>query len=77
MPAKYERIANSIRDRILTGDLKPGDRLPSMTDLREDFKVSYGSVRSAVLVLKAERLIEGRQGNGMFVTDPKTRAARG
>ncbi|MFD0595043.1 hypothetical protein ACFQZ4_23950 [Catellatospora coxensis] len=32
--------------------------------------MSYGSVRGAMLVLKAEGLIEGRQGDGVFVKDP-------
>lgn len=71
MTAKYEKLANAIREQIKTGELKPGDKLPSISQLREEFGVSYGSVRGAMLVLKAERLVEGRQGDGVFVRDPK------
>jgi GntR family transcriptional regulator len=72
MTAKYERLANDIRDKIRSGELKPGDKLPSISQLRDQFSISYGSVRGAMLVLKAENLIEGRQGDGVFVKDPNS-----
>jgi hypothetical protein len=40
------------------------DKLPSISQLREEFKGSYGSVRGAMLVLKAG-VGEGRQGDGI------------
>ncbi len=70
MTAKYERLANAIREKIRSGELKPGDKLPSISQIREEYQISYGSVRGAMLVLKAEGLIEGRQGDGVFVKDP-------
>ena len=54
MTAKYERLANAIREKIRSGELKPGDKLPSISQIREEFQISYGSVRGAMLVLKAE-----------------------
>ncbi|OKI52954.1 GntR family transcriptional regulator [Micromonospora sp. CB01531] len=69
MPAKYERVADAIREQIRTGQLKPGDKLPSITQLKEQHGVSYGSIRGAMLVLKAERLVEGRPGEGVYVAD--------
>jgi GntR family transcriptional regulator len=74
MTAKYERLANAIRDQIKSGELKPGDKLPSISQLREEYGISYGSVRGAMLVLKAEQLVEGRQGDGVFVKEPPNRA---
>jgi DNA-binding GntR family transcriptional regulator len=70
---KYERVASAIRDQIRTGALKPGDQLPTTQGLIEMYGVSYGSVRTALLILKAEGLIEGRQGEGVFVRDPAPR----
>ncbi|MDG4788086.1 winged helix-turn-helix domain-containing protein [Micromonospora sp. WMMD1102] len=67
MPAKYERVAEAIRTQIRTGELKPGDKLPSLSQLEAQHGVSYGSVRGAMLVLKAEGLIEGRPGDGVYV----------
>lgn len=65
---KYVRVADAIRDRIRSGQLKPGDRLPSTKQLEEEFGVSYGSVRSAMLVLKAEGLVRGQPGEAVYVT---------
>jgi DNA-binding GntR family transcriptional regulator len=65
--SKYEALAAELREQIKSGELRPGDRLPSIAQLREQYKVSYGTVQCAMLVLKVERLVEGRQGIGVFV----------
>ena len=65
---KYVRVAEAIRERIRTGDLKPGDRLPSTKQLEAEFGVSYGSIRGAMLVLKAEGLVRGQPGEAVYVT---------
>ena len=70
MESKFERIANDIREQIRTGRLKPGDRLPSIAQLKEHYGVSYGPVRAAMLVLKAEGLVRGQPGEGVYVTGP-------
>jgi len=67
---KYERVATALRDQIRTGKLRPGDQLPTTQGLIDTYAVSYGSVRTALLILKAEGLIEGRQGEGVFVREP-------
>lgn len=64
---KYLQVANAIRAQIRAGVLKSGDRLPSTNQLIAEYGVSYGSVRAAVLVLKTERIVEGRQGDGVYV----------
>jgi DNA-binding GntR family transcriptional regulator len=69
MTAKYVKLADTIREQIKSGELRPGDKLPSISQLREEYGISYGSVRGAMLVLKAEGLIEGRQGEAVYVKD--------
>jgi GntR family transcriptional regulator len=68
--AAYERIARELRDRIVAGQLKPGDRLPSISQLKAEYGVSDTVIRNAMLILKTERLTEGRPGSGVFVRDP-------
>lgn len=63
---KYEMIADTLRHRILAGEYADG-KIPSTRDLRQEFGVSYGSVRTAILILKTENLVTGRQGEGVFV----------
>jgi DNA-binding GntR family transcriptional regulator len=70
MPApKYERVANAIREQIRTGRLKPGDQLPTGEELQAEYRVSYGTLRTALMLLTSEGLIEGRQGEGRFVAE--------
>ncbi len=51
-----------LRDQILSGQLKPGARIPSDRWLRETHGVSRGLVRLAKAVLRAEGLVVTRQG---------------
>ncbi|MEQ4303891.1 winged helix-turn-helix domain-containing protein [Plantactinospora sp. B6F1] len=66
-----QRIAQDIRDKIASGEYKPGDKLPSLRQLIAIYDVSAEPVRSALLILQAEGLLEGHQGKGVFVTKPK------
>lgn len=66
---KYRRIADALRREIDTGDLRPGQRLPTEPDLAERFSVSLPTVRQALGVLRAEGLIDSRHGIGSFVKE--------
>lgn len=63
----YERVANEIRDQIKSGELPPGAKLPSISQLCAKYEVSTQVIRSAMLVLRSEGLIEGHQGRGVYV----------
>jgi DNA-binding GntR family transcriptional regulator len=73
--AGYLRIAASLRAEIAAGRLGPGARLPSESQLMIRHRVSRSVARGAFAVLKADGLVEGRQGAGVFVrvTDRLTR----
>ncbi|MGI5214638.1 winged helix-turn-helix domain-containing protein [Plantactinospora sp. CA-290183] len=63
-----QRIAQDIRSKITSGEYKPGDKLPSLRELTAHYGVSAEPVRSAILILQAEGLLEGHQGKGVYVT---------
>lgn len=65
---KYLNIVETLRSRIAAGDY-PDGKLPSTAELRNEFDASYGSVRSAILILKHTGVVEGRQGQGVFVVE--------
>jgi DNA-binding GntR family transcriptional regulator len=70
-PSKWERVADAIRGQIRSGQLRPGDRLPSIAQLQAIHGVSYGPIRTATLILKAEGWVYGQPGEGVYVTaDP-------
>ncbi|BCJ61046.1 GntR family transcriptional regulator [Micromonospora endophytica] len=71
MPAKpkWAQLADHIREQIASGELAPGDKLPSTAQLREQHGVSVGVVRQAILVLQTQGLVEGVHGLGVFVAE--------
>ncbi|WP_326556829.1 winged helix-turn-helix domain-containing protein [Micromonospora sp. NBC_01796] len=71
MPAKpkWERLADHLRAQIESGELAPGDKLPSTSQLCQEHNVSAIVVRQAIFKLRTEGLIEGVQGVGVFVTE--------
>ena len=64
---KYEEVCEILHEKILAGELKPGDRLDSVEYLAEQLQVSRSAVREALSALKAMGLIEIKQGSGTFV----------
>jgi len=64
-----DEIADVLRERVSSGDLTPGDRLPSEQQLAESFEVSRTVIREAMSRLKFEGLIDTRQGLGAFVAE--------
>src|SRR5215471_10366507 len=62
-PRIAEMIADSLRRRILEGELADGDVLPKVDDLLLEFPVSKPSIREAMRILETEGLISVRRGN--------------
>ncbi len=65
----YLRIATDLRVAINTGGIPPGTKIPSESALVARYGVSTIAVRNAVAILKAEGLVEGRRGSGVYVRD--------
>jgi GntR family transcriptional regulator, transcriptional repressor for pyruvate dehydrogenase complex len=61
--------AEKVREIIIENNMKPGDKLPSESELIELFKVSRPTIREAMKILKAENIIEIQQGRGTFVSE--------
>jgi len=70
LPA-YQRIQSAIRRRIESGQLQPGDPVPSERDLAKLHHVSLMTARHALASLEREDLVERRRGIGTFVAPPK------
>ncbi|HEX2604873.1 MAG TPA: FadR/GntR family transcriptional regulator [Oxalicibacterium sp.] len=66
-PRLSEAVHRELERRILDGELPSGEKLPTEHALAEHFTVSRSVVREAVARLKAEGLVEARQGAGTFV----------
>src|SRR3981081_2951157 len=61
-----EEIVDQIRGLIGSGDLRPGDQLPSERELAEQFQVSRASIREALTAMQVMGLLErSRTGGGL------------
>ena len=67
---KYRALAESLRLRIASGDLKPGDRLPSFAEMRAQQGITQPTMERAHALLERDGLIRREQGRGTFVLDP-------
>ncbi|MBP3044818.1 GntR family transcriptional regulator [Arthrobacter jiangjiafuii] len=71
----YNRIADALRQQIVSGVLPPGAELPPEGELAVQWKSSRGPVRNALGALRAEGLIETTRGRPSRVLSRKARQA--
>lgn len=79
MPARtgYADIAAHYRRLIEDGELKPGDKMPTMQHVRDEFGVSMATANRAYRQLQAEGLTQGRTGSGTVVAARSRSASTG
>lgn len=65
----YQKIANSIRAGILSGNLTPGQRLPSVQQLSQEFDAARMTVSHALNTLKEEGFVFSVSGSGVYVSN--------
>ncbi|MBN1137641.1 MAG: GntR family transcriptional regulator, partial [Anaerolineae bacterium] len=63
----YHQLANILRRQIASGILLPGDRVPSETQLCEQYDVSPMTARRALMALLDDGLVTAARGRGTFV----------
>lgn len=67
----YYQLAESIKEQIGSGHLRPGEQLPAERDLAEQVGISRMTARQAIAYLVREGTLEVRHGAGTFVASPK------
>ncbi len=65
----HSMISKQLRDRVISGQYKPGDQLPSEHQLMSEFEVSRITARRAIANLMQQGLVVVQQGKGAFVAD--------
>ena len=63
-----DEAIGKIKEMIVSGELRPGDRLPREADLAARLGLSRNSLREAVRALSLVRILDVRQGDGTYVT---------
>lgn len=71
----YKQIADDLRERIASGQLAPGDDVPTEAELAERWRTSRGPIRNALAALRHEGLIETTRGRPARVVERKAHQA--
>jgi DNA-binding transcriptional regulator YhcF (GntR family) len=64
----YEQIRRQVAEQVSRGELRPGDRLPTVRGLAEELGVATNTVARAYRELEQSGLIQTRGRSGSFVT---------
>ena len=67
----YRQVIRQVRQQIMTGQLKEGDRLAAVRDLAARLNVNPMTVSKSYSFLEAEGLVERKRGIGLFVARAK------
>jgi|ADGO01.1.fsa_nt_gi Transcriptional regulators len=69
LPPRRDEIVDKLADQIRSGERSPHTKLPSTTELAEEYGVSVGTAYRAYQKLHEMGLIYGRPGLGRFVAE--------
>lgn len=71
VPRTFEVIVRMLKDRIFSGEFRPGDRLPAERELADELQVSRQAVREAYRALELVGIVRIRKGQqgGAFITE--------
>ena len=70
---RYTEIATIISERVYAGRYRPGEKIPSVRDIADEFSCNKLTVQRAFEVLKDQGLIENVVGSGSYVRFPDVR----
>ena len=65
----YLEIMGQVKRAIATGELKPGDQLPTVRQLAADLRVNFNTVARAYRLLDEEGIISTQHGRGTYILD--------
>lgn len=62
-----QRVIDQLTKAMISGQLKPGDKIPTEVELSESFGVARNSIREAIKILEAFGIVEIRRAEGTFI----------
>ncbi len=65
----FARIAEGIKDHILSGDVREGEQIASTTQIAKDNDINIATVNKGINVLVSEGIVFKKRGIGMFVAE--------
>jgi GntR family transcriptional regulator len=71
----YVQIMEQIRQMVVTGELQPGDQLPTVRHLATELRVNFNTVARAYRMLDEAGLISTQQGRGTYIWEKPSEAS--
>jgi len=71
----YTQIVDQLRQMIARGEIKVGDRLPTVREMAADLRVNFNTVARAYRILDEAGLISTQLGRGTYIWEPPTKEA--
>jgi GntR family transcriptional regulator len=71
----HRQIYGALVERINRGDVRPGDRMPTESELMQRYSVSRATARRALDDLRRDNIVERQPGRGTFVAQPRLQAS--
>ncbi|HEY3370908.1 MAG TPA: GntR family transcriptional regulator [Prolixibacteraceae bacterium] len=65
----FLQIADNLCHQVLEGQLKPGDRVPSVRDLAAEFEVNRNTVMRTYTILQESGIFDNKRGIGFFIAE--------
>lgn len=65
----YTQIVDQVKQQVVSGELKPGDQLPTVRALAQDLRVNFNTVARAYRLLDEARIISTQQGRGTYILE--------
>jgi len=66
---KYYELMENLHQKIISGEIRPGEKLPSENELSAEYGVSRQTVRKALQILQNEGYIYAEHGRGTFCSE--------
>ena len=66
---KYYDLMEQLHGKIMSGEIRPGEKLPSENELSAEYGVSRQTVRKALQILQNEGYIYAEHGRGTFCSE--------
>jgi len=65
----YTQIVEQVKQHVASGELKPGEQLPTVRALAQELRVNFNTVARAYRLLDEASIISTQQGRGTFILD--------
>lgn len=65
----YQQITDQIRFMITSGDLRPGDQLPTVRTVAQESRINFNTVSRAYRILDQDGIISTQQGRGTYINE--------